>query len=70
MSTSNSTNYTLTAQELLESAFEPIGMAQDGEPLEAGDAKTALRVLNMMLKAFQKKLNIWKRKTLSIPLST
>lgn len=49
-------------------ALEPIGMAQAGEPLEPEDSATALRVLNVMLKALQRKLNIWKRKTLSITL--
>jgi hypothetical protein len=68
MSTSNSNNYSLTAGDLIEASFEDIGVAEGGEPLEPEDAKTALRALNIMLKALQKKLNIWKRKTVSIPL--
>jgi len=68
MSTSNSYNYTMVASDLIESSLEPLGAAQGGEPLEAEDAATALRVLNMMVKALQMKLNIWKRKTASITL--
>ena len=68
MSTSNSTNYTVNATELITSAFEIVGIAQAGEPLEPEESASALRVLNMMLKAIQQKLNIWKRKTLSITL--
>ena len=68
MSTSNSYNYSLLASELIESAMEPLGAAQGGEPLEAEDSATALRVTNMMVKALQMKLNIWKRKTASITL--
>jgi len=68
MTTSNSTNYSVNATELITSAFEIVGIAQAGEPLEPEDSVPALRVLNFMLKALQKKLNIWKRKTLSITL--
>jgi hypothetical protein len=68
MSTSNSTNYTLTASELITSALEPLGVAQSGEPLEPEDSASALVVLNMMLKALQNKLFLWKRKTVSITL--
>lgn len=68
MSTSNSTNYSVNANELITSAFEIVGIAQAGEPLEPEDSQSALRALNFMLKAVQRKLNIWKRKTVSIPL--
>ena len=68
MATSNSTNYTLNATELITSGFEIVGTAQAGEPLAEEDAESALRILNVLLKAMQKKLNIWKRKTVSIPL--
>ena len=33
MATSNSTNYTLNANEAIISAFEMVGIAQAGEPL-------------------------------------
>jgi hypothetical protein len=68
MSTSNSTNYTLTATELITSALEPLGVAKSGEPLEPEESAMALVVLNMMLKALQNKLNLWKRKAVSITL--
>jgi hypothetical protein len=68
MSTSNSTNYTLTATELITSALEPLGVAKAGEPLEPEESAMALVVLNMMLKALQNKLNLWKRKAVSITL--
>ena len=68
MSKSNSTNYKLTGKELIESAFEIVGIDSAGEPLEAEEEQSALRVLNTMLKALQRKLNIWKRKTLTINL--
>jgi hypothetical protein len=69
MALSNSSNYTLNGTELLTSAFEIIGVAQAGEPLEPEDSATGFVVLNLMLKALQNQLNIWKRKTLSIPLT-
>ena len=68
MSTSNSTNYTLLASELIASSFEMIGVAKGGEPLNSEDSATALITLNTMLKAVQQRLNIWKRKTASITL--
>lgn len=68
MATSRSSNFTLTAGELITSALEPLGVAAAGEPLEPEDSATALVVLNMMLKAVQNKLNLWKRKSLSITL--
>lgn len=68
MPTSNSTNYTLNGTEAIESALEILGAAQAGEPLEADDTATALRHYNLMLKALQRKLNIWKRKTATINL--
>lgn len=68
MATSNSTNYTLTASELITSALEDLGIAQAGEPLEPEDSASSLVKLNVMLKALQQKLNLWKRKTVSITL--
>ncbi len=68
MTTSNSSNYSLTALELITDALEPLGIARAGEPLEPEDSATALRKLNLMLKSLQQKLNIWKRKTLTITL--
>lgn len=66
--TSNSSNFTLNAVELLTSAFEMIGVAKAGEPLDDEDAQPGYVTLNVMLKAMQKKLNIWKRKTFTITL--
>jgi len=68
MALSNSSNYTLNGTELITSAFELIGIASAGEPLEPEDSATALVTLNLMLKALSQKLNIWKRKTASITL--
>jgi len=68
MPLSNSTNYTLNGTELMTSAFEMIGVAHGGEDLEPEDSATALVTLNIMLKALQQKLNIWKRKTATINL--
>lgn len=68
MATSNSSNYALNGTELLTSAFELIGVASAGEPLAPEDSATGFVVFNIMLKALQRKLNIWKRKTASITL--
>lgn len=68
MTTSNSSNYAITAGKLITTSLEPLGVAQSGEPLEPDDAAAALVVLNMMLKALQQKLNLWKRKVVSITL--
>lgn len=69
MATSGSTNFSVNRDELIRSAFEKIGMALEGEALEAEDINVASRHLNMQIKAMQAHgLQIWKRKSQSITL--
>ena len=67
--TSNSTNYSLNANQIVKSAFQMIGVGITGEPLEPEETETAILTLNVMMKAMQQKLNIWNRKALTIPLT-
>lgn len=53
MAVSNSTDFRLTAAELIEEARAKIGINADEEPLEAHELVRGLRTLTMMLKAWQ-----------------
>ena len=70
MTTSNSTNYTVNATELITSAFEIVGIAQAGEPLEPGDSASALRTLNILLKALNNAQCITESDTIDILILT
>ena len=71
MPTSGSTDFTLNRNDAIRMAFEEIGVAIEGENLEAEDTAVANRVLNLMLKAWMAHgLHLWQRDTQSIPLGT
>lgn len=53
MAVSNSTDFSLTAADLIEEARRKIGIQADEEPLAAQELVTGLRALNMMLKTWQ-----------------
>ena len=66
---SNSTNYSLTRDELLRMAFEGIGMAVEGEPLQTEDITVAARHLNVEIKhLITKGFRLWKRQRQEITL--
>jgi hypothetical protein len=50
MATSNSFDYSLTANDIITDALENIGALPAGEPIQSEDQTTALRSLNMMVK--------------------
>ena len=67
MSTSNSYDYTQDRDTIIQSAFEIVGVAVQGENLETEEITVANRVLNTMLKAWiVHGLQVWKRKTYTI----
>ena len=53
MAVSNSTDFSLTAADIIEEARRKIGIHADEEPLPAQELVTGLRSLNMMLKTWQ-----------------
>jgi len=70
MARSGSVNFTLNRNELIQSAFELIGVAVEGETLQSEDIAVAQRALNMMIKAWQAYgLQLWKRDKINIPLT-
>lgn len=69
MATSGSVNFSLTRDEIIQSAYEIIGVAVDGEALSSSDTGIANKVLNMMLKAWQAyDLQLWKRTEITVDL--
>lgn len=60
MATSGITTSTFTALELITEAYELIRVAVDGEALQSESTDTALRKLNLMIKAWQADgLHLW-----------
>lgn len=53
MAVSGSVDFSLTALEIIEEARAMLGVHADEEPLEEHEKQRGLRVLNMMLKAWQ-----------------
>lgn len=53
MAVSNSTDFNLTAADLIEEARRKIGIHADEEPLQPHELVTGLRQMNMMLKTWQ-----------------
>jgi hypothetical protein len=53
MAVSNSTDFNLTAADLIEEALRKVGIAADEEPIEAQTLVSGLRALTMMLKSWQ-----------------
>jgi hypothetical protein len=53
MAVSNSVDFTLSANEVVETALGMLGVFAEEEPMEAFELNRGLRTLNMMLKAWQ-----------------
>ena len=59
MATSGSTNFNVTAGDIIEEALELVGVLGVGEPRDDDEFDKALRSLNMMLKAWYPKMGLW-----------
>ncbi len=59
MATSGSTNFNVTAGDIIEEALELVGVLGIGEPRDSTEFAGALRSLNMMLKAWYPKMGLW-----------
>lgn len=55
MATSGSIDFTLTKSEIIEEAFQLIGIGMEGETISAFMSDTASRSLNMMIKTWETK---------------
>ena len=66
MATSGSYNFNVTALEILEESHGLIGAHDPGETLDATEAGSSLRTLNMMLKIWHKKYGLWLIRELSL----
>lgn len=63
MTTSNSTNFTRTAGQLVNKAFRIIGVGRSGEDIEAEEGADGLETLNLMVHSWQgEKIHLWKKK--------
>lgn len=71
MTTSGSTNFNLTANEIVIEARRKAGIHDDEEPLEAQDLVTGMRAMTMMLKTWQAEgVMAWTKTELTFVLSS
>lgn len=68
MSTSGSTSYTLTTNDLIAAALEKLGVATEGEALTADMYQRGLRALNLMLKTWTAVPRLWLKTEGWLPL--
>lgn len=69
MARSGSVNFSMTRDEIIQSAYELIGVAVDGEAMSSSDVGVANKALNMMIKAWQAYgLQLWKREEITVDL--
>lgn len=69
MTTSSSTNFTLTRDEIIQEALEQIGAIGIGDTISATDITTCSRTLNMMIKAWEAKgIHLWTLTEMSVAL--
>jgi hypothetical protein len=69
MARSGSVNFSMTRDQIIQAAYELIGVAVDGEALSSGDTDVANKALNMMIKAWQAyDLQLWKREEITVDL--
>lgn len=72
MATSGSWDYSVTALQVITSAAEDIGVAENGQSLDSNDLATMLRTLNLLVKQWQGTsdkfpgLKVWTRQRLVI----
>lgn len=69
MTTSGSTDFTLNALQIVEKAFNLLGVGQEGESLEARQYTDGALSLNLLLKTWGAKPHLWIRATQSIVLT-
>ena len=60
MATSGSIDFNLTAREIVQYALDELRVTGAGEEPTAEDAESAQRVLNALLKSWQKHENLWR----------
>ena len=69
MTTSGSTNYAVTRDEIITEALEIVGAIANGDTPDANDVTSAARTLNMMIKHWQSRgVALWKTQELYVPL--
>lgn len=61
MSTSGSTNFNLSANEIIVEAFDLIGVGSEGEPISADMYNRAKRSLNLLIKTWGAQDHLWTR---------
>ena len=71
MTTSGVKKFSQTTQELIEDAFDELGLLSEGRSLSANQFKKAKRKLNAMIQTWQSKLNVnvWKNTEATLFLS-
>lgn len=66
MATSSSTNYSLTARQLIEYSLRKINLLARGESPASEDADAAMVELNVMLKEWQRYPAIWRKSQVTL----
>lgn len=70
MATSGSTDFSLTAREVVDFALKKLRVVDSGRVAGATDAATAQRELNLMLKGWQKYQSLWRLTEGTVTLTT
>lgn len=68
MTTSGSTNFNLVANQIIEKAFNRLGVASEGEAISARMYADGLESLNLMVKAWGAREHLWLRTEASVTL--
>jgi len=69
MATSGSTDFTLTSAQIIEKAFQILGVGQEGEALTARMSADGMLSLNLLLKTWGAKPYLWIKSEQSITLT-
>lgn len=68
MTTSGSTDFALTINQIIEEAFDLIGIGSEGEALTADMYERARRSANLIIKTWNSQPHLWARTTRSVTL--
>lgn len=68
MSTSDSTDFNLVANQIIAKAYNRLGVASEGEPISARMYADGLQSLNLMVKAWGAREHLWLRTEATVTL--
>ena len=68
MTVATTNDYTLTAYQIYEAAYNILGVAQEGEVMTARMAQDAARSANLMIKTWGAQENLWRMTEGTLPM--